>query len=135
MTEYEISYLLTESLGVLWNTVQFWSGVTFGYMALSYIAAKHLNVLSIFILTVLYCLYSSIMLTVVQALGHVVVGHLADLQALQDTVGLKTQAARNHLEAGGFLSENLFAATVIGTFAAAVLYMPYNYIVSCREHT
>jgi hypothetical protein len=135
MTEYEISYLLTESLGVLWSSVQFWSGVTFGYMALSYIAAKHLNVLSISIVTVLYCLFSYVMLTVLQAMGHVVVGHLADLQALQDTGGLKTQAARNHIEAGGFMNEKIFVATIIGTFAASVLYMPYNYFVSRREHT
>ncbi|MDO3388482.1 hypothetical protein QWI17_21730 [Gilvimarinus sp. SDUM040013] len=79
MTEFEISYLTGEELNRMWDIMQFWVSITFGLIAMSHIARRHLNVLLVGAVSVLYLLFSVFIFRVTYFNLQVLKGHLLDL--------------------------------------------------------
>ncbi|MCP8899581.1 hypothetical protein [Gilvimarinus xylanilyticus] len=82
MTEFEISYLTSEALDRMWDIMQFWVSITFGLIAMSHIARRHLNVILVAAVSLLYLLFSLFVFRVIYFNLKVMQGHLLDLRAL-----------------------------------------------------
>ena len=134
MTEYEIWELYNNSMEGLWNLLQFWSSVSFGYLALGVIAVKRLNILSVLVLSVLYIAFS---MQILEALGvvHGEAGaHVASMKLLAETIGLQTPSAMQMITvdiSGSYAGP----IAIFGTFMVALLSLPYQYWKSRRENT
>ena len=134
MTEHELMYLMSETANRNWEIWQYWTGVSFGYLILGYVAAKHLNWLLIFLVSLLYTLFSIMMFQTVGHNAEIVFGIADELRKLQaGGIELTAPAARwlDGLSEDGRLS----IAVLLATYLAALLYLPYNYIRSGREDT
>ena len=135
MSEYEIMYLLSESINRMWEVLQFWSGVSFGYMALSYVAARHLNIYLVAFLSILYVAFTLNMLGIMQLNRTVELGYITDLQALAEIGSLQSQASIIFLKEEANINVIPAMVAVYGTFVGALFYLPYNYYFSKRENT
>ncbi|UTF58656.1 hypothetical protein [Gilvimarinus sp. DA14] len=82
MTEFEISYLTSESLDRMWDIMQFWVSITFGLIAMSHIARRHLNIILVGAVSLLYLLFSLFVFRVIYFNLKVMQGHLIDLREL-----------------------------------------------------
>ena len=134
MTEHELMYLMSETANRNWEIWQYWTGVSFGYLILGYVAAKHLNWLLIFLVSCVYTLFSIIMFQTVGHNAEIVFGIADELRKLQESgIELTAPAAR---WLAGFSEDGTISITVLlATYLAALLYLPYNYIRSGREDT
>ena len=134
MTEYEIWELYNNSMGGLWDLVQFWSSVSFGYLALGVIAVNRLNILSVLVLSVLYIAFS---MQIFEALGVVhgeALAHVESMKLLSETIGLQTPSAIQMITvdiSGSYTGP----IAIFGTFIVAILSLPYQYWKSLRENT
>lgn len=134
MTEHELMYLMSETANRNWQIWQYWTGVSFGYLILGYVAAKHLNWLLIFLVSSLYTLFSIMMFQTVGHNAEIVFGIADELRKLQaGGIELTAPAARwlDGLSEDGRLS----ITVLLATYLAALLYLPYNYIKAGRENT
>lgn len=80
MTAFEMSYLTSEELDRMWDIIQFWVSTTFGLIAMSHIARRHLNVLLVGAVSILYLLFSLFIFRVIYFNLKILQGHLLDLQ-------------------------------------------------------
>ena len=134
MTEYEIWELYNNSMEGLWNLLQFWSSVSFGYLALGIIAVNRLNILSVLVFSVLYIAFS---MQIFEALGvvHGEAGaHVESMKLLSETIGLQTPSAIQMITvdiSGSYTGP----IAIFGTFIVAILSLPYQYWKSQRENT
>jgi len=134
MTEYEIWELYNNSMEGLWNLLQFFSSVSFGYLALGVIAIKRMNILSVLVLSGLYIAFT---MQILEALGIVhgeASAHVESMKLLSETIGLQTPSSIQMSTVD--LSEGYAGPIAIfGTFIVAILSLPYQYWRSQRENT
>ena len=83
MTEHELMYLMSETANRNWEIWQYWTGVSFGYLILGYVAARHLNWLLIFLVSSLYTLFSVMMFQTVGHNAEIIFGVADELRKLQ----------------------------------------------------
>jgi hypothetical protein len=134
MTESELMYLMSETANRNWQIWQYWTGVSFGYLVLGYVAAKHLNWMLIFFASALYTLFSIFMW---QVLGHnaeIVFGTADELRKLQGS-GTELTAPTVRWLAGHSEDGLIPVAVLLVTYFSALIYLPYNYIKAGRENT
>lgn len=96
MTGFEISYLLSEELNRMWDIMQFWVSITFGLIAMSHIAHRHLNVILVGAVSLLYLMFSLFIFRVTYFNLQVVRGHLQDLQAVNHPLSYGQQLFIQH---------------------------------------
>ena len=125
MTEYEILYLLSETFDRVWELVQFWSSVSFGYLILAHVAAPRLNLIIIAVLSILYVAFSMQMFQLLLTHNGFVIAYTESLNELSETVGLNNPASVHAVE----YKFSILGATIslFGTFLAALFYLPYSY--------
>jgi hypothetical protein len=132
MTEYEIWELYNNSMEGLWSLLQFWSSVSFGYLALGVIAVSRLNILSVLVLSVLYIAFSIQIFEAVGVVHGETGAHVESMKLLSETIGLQTPSAIQMITAdisGSYMGP----IAIFGTFIVAILSLPYQYWRSQRE--
>lgn len=128
MTEYEYLYLASENYAQSVAIWQFWSGISFGYMALSHFAARQLNVLIVCVLSVLYIAFT---LFIISSMGELWEMNNAYESALRELAGseagvsIPTQAWLATQEGA---EVKTFVVAFFGTFIASLLYLPFRYL-------
>ena len=125
MTEYEILYLLSETYDRVWELIQYWSSVSFGYLILAHVAAPRLNLIIIAVLSILYVAFSVQMSGLLLAHNGFILAYTESLNELSKTVGLENPAAIHAVE-----YQPSFIGAIVslyGTFLAALCYLPYSY--------
>jgi hypothetical protein len=86
MTEYEILYLLSETFDRVWELIQYWSSVSFGYLILAYVAAPRLNLILIVVLSILYAAFSVQMFELLLTHNGFNLAYIESLNELSKTV-------------------------------------------------
>lgn len=135
MTEYEISFLISEYVNRQWGVMQFWASVSFGLMAVSHISAKHLNMMMVVVISILYVMFSLFVLNILKMSGAVVGGYIADLQALATTESLRTLGADMVIKTrpnSGQMMVIMF--TYFGTFSTSLLFLWGAFFLAKREN-
>ena len=125
MTEYEILYLLSETYDRVWELIQYWTSVSFGYLILAHVAAPRLNLVIVAVLSILYVAFSVQMMGLLLTHNGFALGYVESLNELSRTVGLESPAAVHAVE-----YKPSFIGAIIslyGTFFAALCYLPYSY--------
>ena len=134
MTEHELMHLMSETANRNWEIWQYWTGVSFGYLILGYVAARHLNWLLIFLVSSLYTLFSVMMFQTVGHNAEIIFGVADELRKLQ-AGGVELTAPTARWLASLSVDGRLAIAVLLATYSAALLYLPYNVIRSGREDT
>ena len=123
MTEFEILYLLSEHNNRIWEIIQFWTGVSFGLIAVAHLAKQVISKPTAIVLSILYTAFSMFlgnMLLIFTGLSNALI---TDLTNLPDTAVARTQIARlliqNSTEGKGIL---LIITAMLGTFMAALFF-------------
>gem|GEM_PF-1963690 len=133
MNEQELFELMAARADVNWQIFQFWSGVTFAYIAVGHLAAKSLNWFIICILTILYASLSVVVFQMASNNMAVLEGFNNDLQALADTTEL-SEASKVWLELGTTSVQTIAVSiATLGTFISALIYLPYNFYRSRKN--
>jgi hypothetical protein len=121
MTEFEILYLLSEHNNRIWEIIQFWTGVSFGLIAVAHVAKRVISKPIAIVLSMLYTAFSMFlgnMLLIITGLNNALI---TDLTNLPDTAVARTQIARLLIqistEGKGIL---LIITAMVGTFMAAL---------------
>lgn len=126
VTEFDVLYLLQEKIATFWSLFQFWSGITFAYIAVSHFAASRLNS---WIILCLSLVYSSMFLHVLQlmARNHASIdGLVLDLEYMAASVEQVSNATRAQLESSESMSVIPAIIAIFGSFAGALIYLPYK---------
>ncbi len=127
MSEYELVYLASEYINRTWQLLQFWASVSFGLLAVSYLAAKHLNLAMAVVLTLLYCSFTLFIMTMLGLNGEVVDGFITDLAALDSTdkgSALTSQGAQKIVTTSpGPLPMALIVSAFFGTFVSTLYFL------------
>ena len=127
MSEYEIMYLLSETINRIWEGVMFWVSVTFAYLAASYTVREKLGVFQIFVLSVLYLSFTIHMFSILKLGATLQGGYIQDLHIMLDAGVLKSIAAKNYLIADNqrwdLITQRL---CLFGMASVAFLYLPIN---------
>lgn len=131
MTEHELMYLMSETANRNWEMWQYWTGVSFGYLILGYVAAKHLNWFLIFFVSTLYTLFSIFLLDHLGLNAEILFGTADELRKLQLS-GVELTAPTARWLAGHSEDGMLPISLLLVTYLAALLYLPYNHIKSGR---
>ena len=135
MTEYELMYLISENFSQSLEIWQFWSGVSFGYMALSHFAARQLNTFIIIFLSILYVAFSAFITFSMGDLWEMSKAQDALLQSLSQRseglsiLGSAWQRTQDRAEIIPFM------VAFFGTFLGALVYLPYRYYSGPHENT
>ncbi len=132
MTEQDLFELMASRADINWEIFQFWSGVTFAYMAVGHFAAKNLNW---FVIGVLSILYVSLTLVVYEMAANnlaTLEGFTQELQALALTTELSA-ASEAWLEEPTSSFQIALSIATVGTFLSALIYLPYNYYRANRN--
>lgn len=135
MSEQELFELMAARADVNWEIFQFWTSVTFAYIAVSHFAAKSLNW---FIIVVLSLLYASLSVVVYQMAANnlaVLEGFTLELQALSESTEVSA-ASVAWLQISTTTPELVaFSIATLGTFLCALVYLPYNYYRAKKNAT
>jgi hypothetical protein len=135
LTEYDLLYLIHEKTAIFWSVFQFWSGVTFAYLAVSYFAARNLNIPIIICLSVIF---SAMFFHVMQLSDHnsdMISSLNTDLEKLVELSGSASAAAREQIKAHSKLHFAPIIIVLFGSYIGGLLYLPFNYFRSKRENT
>ncbi len=128
MTEYEILYLYGERFNSLWGLIQFWSSVSFGYLALSVVIVKRLNVISIVVLSFLYSVFSLQMFGASEGIYAEIQSFQTSMKALLVSQGHLTEAGNAIVAHSGIASQGIAVRVALyGTFSAALVSLPFQY--------
>ena len=135
MTEYELIDMLTETRTLFWSQLQFWSGVSFSYLVLSYVAGKHLNLLSVIVLTVLYVAFSIQTLLLFFDTWSMTKDYITDLELLFSEKESISNAAENWIGRSKDITIRAMATGIAlyGTFFVSLLYLPVVYYRNGRN--
>lgn len=134
MTEYEITFLISEYVNRQWGVMQFWASISFGLMAASHFSAKHLNLLAVVVISTLYVSFSIFVLNILKMNGIVVNGYIGDLKAMIDAGLLSTMGATMTVNVQpGAVSLLVISFTYIGTFAASLAFLWGTYILAHKK--
>lgn len=133
--EYELQliYQYTETASCVWSILAFWTSISFGLMAASYVAAKRLHTLIVVMITILYVSftvyvgqrgnYASELLAAIQ----LDLTHISDKGAL---VFHSSEVVRTI----GF--DNLYARmSTFGTFAGTLIFLWYSHLKPGKDTT
>lgn len=130
MTEYELIYLSSEQLNRTWSLLQFWASISFGLIAVSHFANKHLNLAMILTLTVLYLAFTGFIASIIGLNEHVVEGFLEEL-ANKATLSKGAQNLITSAPGGGKM---IFIFTAFfGTFLGVICFLWYSYWLVIKE--
>lgn len=134
MTEQALFELMASRADINWEIFQFWSGVTFAYMAVGHFAAKSVNWFVVAILSVLYVSLSVVVYEMATNNMAVLVGFTQELQTLANTteVSAASQAWLEKQKPSNLFQIAISIATV-GTFLSALVYLPYNHYRANRN--
>lgn len=134
MTEYEIAFLISEYVNRQWDVMQFWASISFGLMAASHVAAKHLNLLAAVVISVLYISFSIFVLNILKMNGIIVNGYIGDFKTMIDAGSLSTIGAKMTVSVQpGAVSLLVISFAYIGTFAASLAFLWGTYILAHRK--
>ena len=134
MTEQDLFELMASRADINWEIFQFWSGVTFAYLAVGHFAAKNLNWFAILVLTILYASLTVVVYQMAANNMAVLEGFTQELQALANTTELGA-ASQAWLQKPGGVFQVAISITTLGTFVSALAYLPYNYYRANRNAT
>jgi len=135
MTEFDILYLLHEKMAVYWGVFQFWSGVTFAYVAVSHFAASRLHGFIVLCLTIIY---AAMFFHVLQLIGEndlAIDGLILDLEEYSARVQQVSNATKARLASAESLSTIPAIVAIFGSFLGSLVYLPYKKYWASREHT
>lgn len=125
MSEYEIMYLLSETLNRIWEGVMFWVGVSFAYLAASHKIGGTLNWPKVTLLSLLYLAFTVEMFEIMKMGAVLQSGYIADLRGL-DTV--KSIATEHYLIADSERWDSYVRLVCLfGMAFAALFYLPLNH--------
>ncbi len=128
MTEYEIASMISEYANRMWQIIQFWSSVSFGLIAICYLAQNRLSLLINSVITILYIAFSIFVFSMQAMNESVIAGFLQDLQVMIEQGGLQSSGAAAILSSKPSLGQILiirFAS--IGTFIGTLFFLWYTY--------
>ncbi|MCX2983130.1 hypothetical protein EYC98_19890 [Halieaceae bacterium IMCC14734] len=136
MTELVLLELAAERADINWEIFQFWSGVTFAYMAVGHFAAKSINWFVVVVLSILYVSLSVVVY-------HMSDNNLAVMEGLTLELGILAKSNEVTAASQAWLAESkptapfLIALSIatLGTFLSALLYLPYNHYRAIRNAT
>ena len=136
MTELELLELAAERADINWEIFQFWSGVTFAYMAVGHFAAKSINWFVVVVLTVLYVSLSVVVFHMASNNMAVLEGLTLELDFLAKSTEI-TAASQAWLAESKPTASFLVALSIatLGTFLSALIYLPYNHYRAIRNAT
>ena len=137
MTEYELVDILMETRALFWSQLQFWTGVSFSYLAVSYMAGKHLNLLSVIVLTILYAAFTIQTVQLFFDTWSMSSDYIDDLEALSKQSGSMSKAAENWITRSKDQTIRSIATSVAfyGTFIVSLVYLPLVFYKSSRSVT
>ena len=131
MTEAEIinqMFLYGEATTVL---LQWWVGISFGLIGVSYFAAKRIN---LFFVVVLLLLYVSFSIAVASFLANLLAWQEAlasDLERLNSSSDISATLLLNLVQSP--VTTWIFGAGVIGTFLGCISYVIFAFVQSRRK--
>ena len=136
MTELELFELAAERADINWEIFQFWSGVTFAYMAVGHFAAKNLNWFVVIVLSILYTSLSVVVYQMASNNMAVMEGFTQELEVLAESAEI-TAASQAWLAELKPTASFLIALSIatLGTFLSALIYLPYNHYRAIRNAT
>ena len=136
MTELGILELAAERADLNWEIFQFWSGVTFAYMAVGHFASKNINWLIVVVLSILYASLSVVVGHMWSNNAAVMGGFMQELEILANSTELSaaSQAWLANVKPTPQFQIPLSIAT-LGTFLSALIYLPYNHYRATRNAT
>ncbi|MDN4501903.1 hypothetical protein QX776_05795 [Alteromonadaceae bacterium BrNp21-10] len=128
MSEDLIIELMNEYLNRTWSIMQFWASVSFGLIAVSHLAVKHLNVLMAIIISLLYSSFTLFVVSILSLNISVVNGFIQDLQNMLDAGTLVTQGALSVINNDtGVLQMVAIFTAFLGTFFGTLFFLWYSY--------
>jgi hypothetical protein len=136
MTEIELLELAAERADINWEIFQFWSGVTFAYMAVGHFAAKSINWFVVVVLSILYVSLSVVVF-------HMASNNMAVLEGLTLELNFLAKSTEITAASQAWLAESkptpsfliALAIATLGTFLSALIYLPYNHYRAIRNAT
>jgi len=136
MTELELLELAAERADINWEIFQFWSGVTFAYMAVGHFAAKNINWFIVVVLTILYASLSVVVFHMASNNNAVLEGFTQELGILAESTEI-TAASQVWLAELKPTASFIIALSIatLGTFLSALIYLPYNHYRAIRNAT
>lgn len=130
MTEVEIAYQTFLYGEAMASMLQWWAGVSFGLIAVSYFAAKRINLFFVIVLLSLYILFSIGLVNTLVAIQGWQAALMADFAALESTSNF---GAVFMSSTAGSPFRSAFALAVLGTFLGCIAYVVYAYMHSRRK--
>jgi len=128
MTEYDILYLYGERFNSLWGIIQFWSSVSFGYLALGIVVVKRLNIVTIVVLSVLYLAFSLHVLGALESVYSEIQSFQIAMSELKASLGnLSTAGNAIIIDSGSKFESFAARAAFYGTFLVSIVSLPYQY--------
>ena len=129
MSEDLIIDLMNEYLNRTWSIMQFWVSVSFGMIAVSHLAAKHLNWTMAVIISVLYSAFTVFVISILGVNERVVDGFMTDLATKHEAGTLITKGALNVLQSDpSGLQIMSITVAFMGTFFGTLLFLWYSFV-------
>lgn len=135
MTEFDVLYLLQEKMSTFWSVFQFWSGVTFAYVAVSHFAARNLNHPIIIFLSIIYSAMFFHVLQLIARYHFSVEGLIVDLENISASAQQVSNATMAELERSQSMSSIPVIIAIFGSYLGAVIYLPYKKYGRSRSET
>jgi hypothetical protein len=120
--------------GLIWSNLQWWASISFGLMALTRFSAKHLNLVIVWSLSILYFLFSVFTILNIAMLISTSMGLGEDLAALRDAGTLSSAGLKNLTFTETWAPVNGFIIVLCGiaTFSGTISYLVYAYRKEAR---
>lgn len=128
MSEDLIIELMNEYLNRTWSIMQFWVSVSFGLIAVSHLAVKHLHLVMAVVVSILYSAFTIFVISILGLNSEVVSGFIADLAAMNEAGTLMTKGALRVVQNDpGRLQVMSIVIAFMGTFFGTLFFMWYSY--------
>ncbi len=135
MSEYEIMYLLSETVNRIWTHVAFWFGVSFAYIGASHLVFREIGWLKIGGMTVLYAAFTWHIYGIMFANAMLQNGFISDLENLRNSKKLITNAAQVYLNIDAARTDIWTQRiSLFGLAATAILYLPISKLHDIRSN-
>ena len=133
MSEYESAFMLSEHVNRIWSVIQYWTGVSFGLIAVSHLAGKHLGYGMTSILSILYFGFSFFVFSILGVNETISNGYIADLVALAEQRPLTT-GVQYVLDTRPGIAETIaIRGAFVGTFFGALFFLWFSSIKNKRK--
>lgn len=124
-------FLYGETIDRLWMQIQFWAGVSFGYLVMAHVAADRLNWIIIGFISALYIAFTAQSFQMMDFHMDYVLEYKKSIFQLYEAGALQTPAAK--LAAVSKIYSAPFLISILGTFFAALIYLPYKHWQQVRS--